>query len=611
MRRQLRKTAAALVAVTALAGLGAAAATAASSSSASAKAGGTYRVGWEQSFGFTNAFDPTGEYLGEAFSIYSNLLVRTLVGYNHVAGAAGNTLVPDLATAVPAPTNGGKTYSFTLKSGIKFAPPVNRAITSADIKYAFERLANPKDGGQYAFYYTEIAGWDAYAKGTAKTISGITTPAPNKIVFNLTKPVGDFLYRASMPATGPIPVEVAKCFEGKPGAYGRNLVSSGPYMIEGSDAADISSCTALKPFSGFDGQTKMNLVRNPNYNAATDSKAARENNPDRFEFVVNSNADDIYNRIKNGDLEDNVASPTPKVLREYTTNPSLKSKLHLNSGDRTWYITLNLTQPPFDDIHIRKAMSWVMDKQGLRKAWGGPTAGDIATHVVPDPLLFDKAKGFDPYATPNNAGDVNKAMAEIKLSKYDTNKDGKCDAKECSGVLLITDTRSVDKGMTPVLEASAKKIGITFTVRAVNGAYPVIQTPAKNVPISERPGWGKDYADPLTFFQALFTSGAIIKQGNTNYSLLGITPEIAKAVGATGKIDGVPSVDADFDKCSALVGDPRVACWVALDKKLMTDVVNWIPYLWSYAVHVQGPKVTKWEFDQFGGSIGYAHVAVS
>ena len=70
-------------------------------------AGGTLRVGWEQSFGFTDTFDPTGEYLGDAIGIYSSLLVRTLVGYNHVADAAGNKLVPDLATAVPAPTNGG------------------------------------------------------------------------------------------------------------------------------------------------------------------------------------------------------------------------------------------------------------------------------------------------------------------------------------------------------------------------------------------------------------------------------------------------------------------------------------------------------------------------
>ena len=74
--------------------------------------GGTYRVGWESSFGLTDNFDPTGEYLANSFAINTNLLLRGLIGYNHVAGAAGAVVVPDLATKVPKPTNGGKRYTF-------------------------------------------------------------------------------------------------------------------------------------------------------------------------------------------------------------------------------------------------------------------------------------------------------------------------------------------------------------------------------------------------------------------------------------------------------------------------------------------------------------------
>ncbi|MGH3137450.1 MAG: hypothetical protein ACRDPV_13265, partial [Gaiellaceae bacterium] len=73
--------------------------------------GGTYRVGWETAFGWTNSFDPTGEYLANGFTIYSNLMLRTLVQFNHVVGPKGNIVVPDLATSVPKPTNGGKTYT--------------------------------------------------------------------------------------------------------------------------------------------------------------------------------------------------------------------------------------------------------------------------------------------------------------------------------------------------------------------------------------------------------------------------------------------------------------------------------------------------------------------
>ncbi len=220
-------------------------------------AGGTYRVAFEQSFGFTDGFDPTGDYYTFSFEIFSNLMIRTLVGYNHVAGPAGNVLVPDIATAVPKPTNGGKTYTFHLKQGVKFGPPVDRPVTSKDVLYAMERIAHPKDGAEYGFYYTPIVGFAAYGAGKAKTIAGIKTPNPSTIVFNLTKPVGDFLYRMAMPATGPIPVEVAKCFEGQAGRYGKDVVSTGPYMISGADKVDGSSCAKLQPMSGFDGISKI------------------------------------------------------------------------------------------------------------------------------------------------------------------------------------------------------------------------------------------------------------------------------------------------------------------------------------------------------------------
>jgi hypothetical protein len=164
--------------------------------------------------------------------------------------------------------------------------------------------------------------------------------------------------------------------------------------------------------------------------------------------------------------------------------------------------------------------------------------------------------------------------------------------------------------MVPVIQQSAEKIGITFTVRAVEGAYPAIQTPSRNIPIAERPGWGKDYADAYTFFNPLFDGRTIQANGNTNYSLVGITPAIAAKVKAKGNMTDVPNVDADLDHCASLEGSDRTQCYGDLDKKLMTDVVPWVPYLWSFATHVTGPTVTKWDFDQFTGTIGYAHVAV-
>lgn len=603
-----RRTAVIAAVVAIVAAVAVTSVSASSSTASKVQAGGTYRVGWESSFGWTSSFDPTGEYLANAFAIYSSLLVRTLVGYNHVAGAAGNKVVPDLATSVPKPTNGGKTYTFRLKTGIRFGPPVSREITSKDVRYALERAARPKNGAQYGFYYSIIKGWDAYGAGKTKSIAGIKTPNDKTIVFDLTAPAGDFPFRLAMPAAGPIPQEVAKCFEGQAGKYGLDLVSSGPYMIEGSDDVDISSCSSIKPVSGIT-DTQLLLVRNPDYKASTDSKAARENNPDRFEFLVNTNLDDIYNKIARGEYQDSYASPSPKVLREYETDSSKKDRLKVYSADQTNYITMNLTQAPFDDVHVRRAMNWVMDRGSLRKAWGGATAGGIAQHILPDSMLNNVLKNFHPYQTKDDAGDATKARAEMKQSKYEVDANGVCTDKACKDVLLIADVRSADKAMLATVQASAEKIGLTFKVRTVNGAYPVIQTPSKNIPISTRPRWGKDYADASTFIEPLFNT--ILKAGNTNYSLVGITPKVAKEVGAKGNVTGVPSIAQDAKVCAALTGDARVGCYAKIDRRLTTEIVPWVPYLWRDQIHIIAPNVTKWSFDQSAGLAGFGHVAVS
>jgi peptide/nickel transport system substrate-binding protein len=571
-----------------------------------AKAGGVFRVEVESSFSYTGGFDPTGEYLGEAFGIYSNLLVRTLVGYNHVAGAAGNVLVPDLATNLGTISKDGKTYTFHLKSGIKFGPPLNREITSKDVLWAFERIGTKSVNAQYGFYYDAIKGMTAFKDGKSKVISGIKTPDPKTIIFTLTKPTGDFRYRLSMPAAGPQPQEVSGCFT-QANEYGRYVISSGPYMIAGSDKLNATSCDTIKAaggISGWDGEKVQDFVRNPDYNPATDTTKARENLPDEFTFTVNSNADDIYARVTRGDIEEEIAGETPSVLRQYNKSP----QLHINDGDRTWYLTMNLTQPPFDDLHVRRAVNFVVNREALRKSWGGPTAGAIATHIAPDAILDNKLKGYAPYGS--GKGDLAKAKGEMKLSKYDKNHDGVCDASACKNLLTITGDREVEKGFIPALSQELKSIGIVIKDRVLKDAYTPIQTVRNNIPLSTRPGWGKDYADALTFFGPLFDGRNIIAQGNTNYSLLGITPAIAKKVGAKGSVTDVPSINADLDKCGVLVGGPRVNCYAALDKKLTTQIVPWVPYLWSYAISISSANVTKFEFDQFGGTIAYAHVAV-
>jgi len=396
--------------------------------------GGVYRTAVDD-FGFTGAFDPTAEYVAVAANLYS-ALQRTLVSYQHTAGPAGNKLYPDLAQALPEISSDGLTYAFKLKPDIRFGPPVNRQITSKDVAYAFERINLAKLVAGYGFYYFGIIkGMDGKATSTVP-IPGIETPDDRTIIFHLTRPTGDFLYRLAMPATAPIPKEVASCFNTS-GAYGRHLVSSGPYMIAGADKVDASSCRTIKPLSGFDPSKKLIMVRNPNYNPATDN--LRGAYVDGIDIRVNSNVDDIFSKIELGSLDGSLAGTPPKViLRTYLTNPAKRPYLHSNQGDRTYYLSLNATVPPFDDLHVRKAVNLALDKAALLQAWGGTIIGQIATHVIP-PTMLDNllGAGYDPYGTPGQHGDVNKAKEEMKQSRYDSDHDGRCDAPQCVNLIMI------------------------------------------------------------------------------------------------------------------------------------------------------------------------------
>ena len=115
-------------------------------------------------FGFTNGFDPTGEYVAVAIGLYG-AMDRTLMGTKHIAGPPGNELVPDLAAAAPEISADGLTYTFKLKPGVKWAPPLDRDVTSEDVAYAFQRINTAPLVAQYGFYYFGvIKGMDGKAK---------------------------------------------------------------------------------------------------------------------------------------------------------------------------------------------------------------------------------------------------------------------------------------------------------------------------------------------------------------------------------------------------------------------------------------------------------------
>jgi peptide/nickel transport system substrate-binding protein len=571
-------------------------------------------------FGFTNAFDPTGEYLGTAWSLFGNFLQRNLVSYPWLPGdQGGNEPVPDLATDTGQVSSDGLTWTFTLQEGIMWQPPLDRAVTSADVAFAFQRINTESLIAQYGNYYCgTIVGMDCAGADQADPIEGIETPDDQTIVFHLEQPTGDFLYRLAQPAAGPVPPEVAGCFS-EAGEYGRYVMSSGPYMLLGSDEQDVSSCDTLQPISGYDPDAHMYFVRNPSYDQSTD--ANRLNYIDGFAYTINTNVEDIYNRVLNGESDLAHGAPPAAILQQYLTNPDLEDNLKTDPGDRTWYITMNMIVPPFDDVNVRKAVNLVTDKAALLQATGGPTTGEVATTIEP-PTVLPETADFDPYPSPDFAGDVEAAKAAMAQSRYDSDGDGVCDDPVCDNVLFVNRNYEPWTLYSPIMQESLAQIGINIRVREldVSTAYTTIQTMNNLVPIAINAGWGKDYASPYGFDFFLFNTAGIACEGLVNYSLVGLTEEAAAecgpdteaayqaAVEANGEI---PSVDADMEACVATPPGPEYnACWAALDTRLMEEIVPWVPYRWGSQNTVLADSVVSWSYDQSAGWTAYSRTAV-
>jgi peptide/nickel transport system substrate-binding protein len=176
--------------------------------------------------------------------------------------------VPDLATEAADVASDGKTVTVKIKPNVKFSPPVNRVATSSDVKYAIERAFLPTVANGYAgAYFGDIIGVAEFQDGKAKDISGIATPDATTIVFNLSRGTGGVVAGAlALPISAPVPKEYAAKFDAKnPSTYGVNQVATGPYMIE----ADAKGA-----LTGYEPGKKINLVRNPNWDRATDFRKA-------------------------------------------------------------------------------------------------------------------------------------------------------------------------------------------------------------------------------------------------------------------------------------------------------------------------------------------------
>ena len=545
----------------------------------------------------TAGFDPNREYYTIGFS-YLRDIMRTLLSYRSLPGAPGNVPAPDLAADQPTVTNNAMTWTFKLRPGVKFGPPLDRPITCADFQTAFTREASKTVAAGYAFYYSVIQGFDDVTSGKARSVSGVQCPDPNTVVFQLTQPTGDFDYRVTLPATAPLPAEATK---GHDQDYGRFLVPSGCYMWQGEDQVDFSSARPTAP-GGYQPGKSITMVRNPDWDPATDP--IRKCYLDQIDISIGGDPSDLYNKVQQGSLDFVDDDPqTAAALKTFRADPTLSKQILPGSGetqtygtDATSYVAMNLQVAPFDDIHVRKAVNWIINKDAFLRLAGGPDFGEVATHVAPPSMSGALPATYNPYATPGNRGDLTKAKAEMMQSKYDTNHDGICDASACQDVFSVGNSADPFPAQDASVASDLAKIGIHLKTRALDTGtmYNLLGTPARKVAIGLNAAWAKDYADLLTFIKPLFDGRTISPSGNVNYSMV-----------------NDPTVNADIDKCAAQTGAARATCWDGVDTYLMENVVPWAPTIWQVTHYVVSNRIARFAYTQFAASSALDAIALT
>ena len=565
--------------------------------------GGTLRIGTTGAGGqgAISTLDPAlpNFFQPEISELHRCCLSRTLVAYRGATTEEGGAILrPDLAVALPGVSTDGLTYTFRLKSGLRYAPPYDGVpIRARDVVRAVEYALGLGPGTSDPLLVIE--GAPAFQAGQASTVVGLETPDDRTLIVHLTGRVADLAERFSIALTAPIPPEADVGHE----QLGRIPVSSGPYMLEGSPTYDFSRPPSKSRLpAGYTFDKRVVVVRNP----AWANDGLRDAYVDRIALTAEGPPGTADAKVNRGDLDLVLGqlSPTAAQIQRYRADPELRKRLFAHVGNSIRYINLNLAVPPFDDVHVRKAVNLAVDKRALLQAASGGLGGRLAGHIVPDAFLNNLLLDYDPYATPAHRGDAEAAREEMAKSRYDRDRDGRCDAAACRGVLApVRDDEPTNAKLGALVRDDLRAIGIGLDVKSFDADtyFSQVILPKSRVPLIPSLGWRVDILNASAYLQPLFYGPLVGHPAGLNVSLVGASPGRLKQWEYT--VHKVPSVDGKIGECVRLTGPAQLQCWAETDQLLMEQVVPWVPYLFEGGAAIVSERVARFSFAQVGGAM--------
>jgi peptide/nickel transport system substrate-binding protein len=487
--------------------------------------------------------------------------------------------VPDLATGPPQISADNKTITVKIKKGVKYAPPVNREVKTADIKYAFERAFSKQVPSGYAgTYFSSIVGTPAEPNSAdPKDISGIETPDDSTIVFKLKDASAPLVSQALvMPISVPVPKEYAAKFDkSTPTKYDQYVAFTGPYMVKNDPQTG--------KVVGRSPGKQIEIVRNPSWDKSTDYRPAYLDG-----IEIQEGNDDLATaarRALNGSatLCCDSSQPPAQVLKQ-AVQRSKERVLFVPAGG-THYISFNTTVKPFDNVNVRKAIIAASDRNALRLTAGGKVIGPIANGWIPPGIPgFDEAGGLkqntDLDFYKSETGDPAVAKKYMLAAKEQDpslpiDANGKWTGSE--KVLSVAANADPGKKTAQVFQNQMEQLGFALNLRVVpqDTLYTKFcSEPSANVAVCPNVGWFKDFSDAQSMLDATFNGDNILAHGNVNW------PEL-----------DVPAINSAMEAAALVpVGAERNQAWAKINH-MIAEQAPAIPFTWDLQAMVQSDDV--------------------
>ncbi|MEV6270529.1 ABC transporter substrate-binding protein [Kribbella sp. NPDC051936] len=523
---------------------------------AKAAQGGTLQVLANAAF---SHLDPARGFDGGVNNFY-RLIYRTLTTQGAAPGAEGTKIVADLATDTGKPSDGGKTWTFTLKDGLFFE--TGAPITSADVKWGVERAWDPEIGigSPYAKQLIEApaAYQGPYKSGDLATIE---TPDAKTVVFHLKKPFADFGSVVAQNTFTPVPKG-----QGAGNALDSKPIASGPYKV-----------------SEYKPGASLKVVRNDKWDKKTDD--VRTANPDAFQWTFGLDPATIDERMiaGQGTDADAIAGTIQAASVARIQTPQLKQRTMTGLGGCTTYMGLNTTKKPLDDVKVRQAINLAVNKQTVRDADGGSALAEIANTIQP-PTIAGRVD-YDPYPSPDHKGDVEGARKLLTEAGF------------ANGFTMTLDTRAQPKmqAMAVAIQQALEPLKITVKINTIDTAtyYEVIGTTSQQHDAAIT-GWCPDWPSGQTFLPPLFDGRNITAKGNTNLAQL-------NDPGVNAKIDEIAKL-TDVQAANAAYGE--------LDKQIM-ELAPIVPLLYEKVLMLVGSNIGgAYLHDGYSGGIDLVSVGL-